>query len=114
MNRSLQSSTLVESVIGMVIIAVSFSIALMTLGTVLNSHKSTMKFRVQKVLDSIIADTHRQQRYFDESMVLEDFLVQKKVTVLPHQESLFQISWEVLGIDGKLICEQREIIFFHE
>lgn len=110
-NYRLQSSTLVESVVGMVIISVAFAIGLLVVEMVLNSNKAAFKYRIARQINELSIQTSLKDLYMEETFDGADFTIEKKIIPYEQYHDLYQLTFSAYDLKGKLVLEQKELIY---
>ena len=112
--NTLKATTIVESIIAMTIISISFAIGLMVVEMVLNSNKAPFRYRVKSAVQQQVLLTKTNQNYLDAVINQPDFIIEQKVN--PYQEltHLFELRLKVKDLQDATILEHKELIYVPE
>lgn len=112
----LQAFTIVESMMAMVIIMISFTAGMTIYLTVLEGDAFPLKTKAKNALAIVFETTQKERRFIDETLHQDGLTIQKKV--LPYkayegilkQNNVYQVSLEAYCPDEKLIAVQEHLI----
>lgn len=107
----LRSSTLIESVIAMVIIAVAFSIAWMTIGSVFRTDKRMVKFRVEKAMATIEMEMINNRNFIDATLIEKGFIIEKKILPVLNKRNLVRLNLKAISESGEVVLEKNKMIY---
>ena len=110
----LNGTTIVESIIAMTIISISFSIGLMVVEMVLNSNKSAFRYRVKNAIHQEAISTKNNQNYLDEIISMPDFIIERKVNAYQESEHLFELRLIGKDLNDNHIVEYKELVYVPE
>lgn len=112
----LQAFTIVESMMAMVIIMISFTAGMTIYLTALQGDAFPLKTKAKNALNIAYQNTKKEQRFLDETFNQNGLIIEKKV--LPYeayqsvleQENMYQISLKAYSPDEKLIASEEHLI----
>jgi hypothetical protein len=112
----LQAFTIIESMMAMVIIMISFTAGMTIYLTVLQVDAFPLKTKGRNALNIAYKTTKNEQRFLDETFNQNGLTIEKKV--LPYkayqgvleQENIYQVSLKAYSPDEKLVAVQEHLI----
>ena len=110
----LKASTLIEVLVAMVIISISFAIGLAVITNVINSSNQKQKLDAFLLADSVAVQTIKEERYFDENYEFENFNLVKTVHQHQKNNNLEIIQIAVFDKTKKKILTKKWIQFTQE
>ena len=113
-NSKLQASTLIESLIAMIIIVLSIGISAMIYSSILSSDKEFIKLKANKLIDAECVKTKTQQLFVDSEVKIDEFVIEKKISLYNDTENLYQISFMATDVNGNTIAIRNELIINDE
>ncbi|MFN6945505.1 MAG: prepilin-type N-terminal cleavage/methylation domain-containing protein [Cytophagaceae bacterium] len=108
MSKSLKGVSLIEVVIAMVIIAITYSIGIMIYINVLYSSYDIRKIEAIHLADNCANKALHEKTFYDEQIEFNDFYVERKVS--PHQNGLMRMDIEVYSKNNKLLAKRKELV----
>jgi len=107
----IQSSTLVESLIAMVVIVVCFGIGVMIYVNVLNSDKHNMKMKAVLIMNNEAIDTKKNKNFIDYEKQVGDFRIMRIISPYQQCEDLFYLKFIAISINTeKTIATHDELV----
>lgn len=110
LNHRLKASTLMESLIAMIIIVVSFGVATLIYSNVLDSDKQRLQLKAILVLNQEAIETKTEKTFLDSEKQIGDWTIKKTVEKYPQTEILYAIGLSVIDKNGKIIATRNELI----
>ena len=110
LNKKLQASSLVESLIAMVIIIACFSIAVLIYSSVIDSDKELSRVRADLWMDEVYVDTIEKDKYVDEETTINGYKLVKTVGMYKNAENVYQLNLKVVDAEGIIIKSQDYLI----
>lgn len=112
----LQAFTIVESMMAMVVIMISFTAGMTIHLTVLEGDAFPLKTKANNALNLAYEATKKEQRFLDETFNQNGLMIEKKI--LPYnayqgvfeQENIYQVSLKAYSPDEKLVAAQEHLI----
>jgi hypothetical protein len=112
----LEAFTIVESMMAMVIIMISFTAGMNIYLTVLQGDAFPLKTKAKNALNIAYEITKNEQRFLDENFNQNGLMIEKKV--LPYeayqgilkQENIYQVSLKAYSPDEQLVAVQEHLI----
>ncbi|PCJ87266.1 MAG: hypothetical protein COA57_04870 [Flavobacteriales bacterium] len=110
LKQKIKATTLVETLIAMVIVMITFGLGLMIYVNVMNSGNQQLKLNAQLLMNQMAAETKTDNNFLDEEMETETLKIIK--TVLPYEGSkrLNILMFEAFNKGGKKVTERKELI----
>lgn len=112
----LQAFTIVESMMAMVIIMISFTAGMTIYLTVLQGDAFPLKTKAKNALNIAYETTKKEQRFLDENFTQNGLMIEKKVVPykayqgILKQENIYQVSLKAYSPDEKLVAVQEHLI----
>lgn len=91
--------TLIESLVAMTILSIVVTISFMTVEWVLNSTRLPLNLRAKLNLEQVVADLKVNNRYFDETIEVEGFLIKKMLLPVAELKQCYRL--ELTAYDEK-------------
>ena len=110
LTKKINASTLVESLIAMVVVVISFGIATTIYVNVLSSGEEFQRLKAVAILQKIAMETKQNRLYLDDNIVVDQFIVEKKVISYNGQKHLFQLKLKAYVQKEKQLDEYNELI----
>lgn len=107
----LKGSTLIETLVAMVIIIICFGIGLLIYVNVLASDNRYQKFHAFNLLKNLSLSIQQENNFLDGDFEVDNIILKKRVVKYPMATGLVQLSLSAYGKNGKLLAQQREILF---
>ena len=107
----LKSATLVEAIISILIISISFSIGLAVILNSIQPFKTLDKVSLDAAINSMIINTKEQNYYIDETKKYKEFSIEKTVTNVANYEDVLQIHFKVRNTKNKITYERIEWVY---
>jgi hypothetical protein len=109
-----KASTLIEVVVAMVIMFITFGLGMMIYHNVLKSGINLQNIKADHLSSQIVEETIKARSYFDEEMELQDLLVKKRIGPYQNNSSLLLLEIQVFSKDAKLLAETSQLILADE
>jgi len=112
----LEAFTIVESMMAMVIIMISFTAGMTIYLTILQGDAFPLKTKAGNALDIAYEITKREQRFLDESFNQNGLTIKKEVRPyqayqgILAQENIYQVSLKAYSPDKRLVAVQEHLI----
>ncbi len=110
LNDRLKASTLIEVIVGLVIIIITFGIVFKLLVNVNRSENLRLKCNASLVMDEIINSSKQQMNYIDDDIDYGYMHIEKSVAPYENNKNLKVIHLKAFDRNNKLILEKKEII----
>ena len=107
----LKATTIIESMVAMVIIVVSFGIAMMIYMNVLSTDQLSPQTKADILLQEEMVETKKNRRFFKETKEIDGILLEKEVLPYPGSPDAYVIVLTMRDAKGKIIREVREIVY---
>lgn len=112
----LQAFTIVESMMALVIIMISFTAGMTIYLTILEGDAFPLKTKANNALDIAYKKTKQEQRFLDERFNQDGLFIEKKVSPYKayqgvlKQENIYQVSLKAYSANEKLVAAQEHLI----
>jgi hypothetical protein len=110
LTKKIQAATLIESLIAMVIVMLSFGIATTVYVNVISSGNQLQKLKSELLLKRIASETIKAHLFLDEKITVDEITVQKKITSYNGSKDLLEISLQAFSSNEKLLCSYNILI----
>ena len=110
-NNHLKASSLIEVVVAMVILSVTFTVCLMVFNNITRSTYSLRQMKYSLILQNLKLKTEQEKSYFDEVISEENEIVYKKVSHYNNRENLILLEFEVVDAGNEVIAERKDLIY---
>lgn len=107
----LKATTLIEALVAMVVVMLSFGIAVTIFANVTESSPLNEKIRVEVLLQELLAKTKIEKNFLDGEMQSNGIKVQKKVAPYAAARGLSILCLTAFDRNNKIIVERKELIF---
>lgn len=105
-----RGSTLIETLVAMVIVVISFGSGMMVYLNVSGNSSTSKKSDACLVLQEVYHETMLQEDFFDENTETKGLTVEKKIEDYEGSDNLFVLRISVFSGEHKLLVDYREII----
>lgn len=105
-----KAATLLESLVAMVIVLLSFGIALMIYVNITNSNNSQLKLNAYLSLNEVLAETVQDEAYTDEETEKGVLKIVKTVQPYGRSKNLVEIHLEARDVNGKVLSVLDKIV----
>ncbi len=108
---AVKGSSLMESLVALSIVSISFVAGMMLVGILLSSQDSALKLRAEMALKVIAFDTKSNEHFIDEWIDSADFSVKKEI--IPFQDSKNTYTLKLIATDAKskILTTYQELIY---
>lgn len=113
LNFKIKAFTIVESMVSMVIVMLVFSLTSMVIVNVIKSGVSRDKQNAYMFVNAIRNETIQQARFIDETVEVNDILIQKTILEYKKSENLKVLLIEAFKGETKLF-ESKEIVMVEQ
>lgn len=110
LNRHLEAYTIIESIIALVIILLTFSFAMVVIINVFKGSQWEKEFIVYKELKNVAAETKTKKLFIDRQIKYEDYEIKITVTNYSQAKNPLTLTIEAYDADGKKITEHHELV----
>jgi hypothetical protein len=109
-----KASSLIEVIVAMVVMVITFGIGMMIYHNILNSGINLQNIKAEMLLSKVSEETSLLKSYFDEDIIEGELLVRKKVGKYTDNASLLLVEIQVYSKDEKLLAEGNYLILADE
>ena len=110
LNHTLKAATLMESLIAMIIIVVSFGVATMIYSNVLDSDKQRLQLKAILMLNQEAIETKTEKTFLVMEKPVGDWTLKKTVEKYPQSENIYTLALSISDGNGKTIAARNELI----
>ena len=110
LTKKIKGSTLVESLIAMVVVMVSFGVATTVYVNVLSSRDEIQKLKSMTILKKLAFESKQNRLFLDDNITVDGFVIEKKVVSYNGQKDLFQLKLKAFNQNEKQLAEYNELI----
>ncbi|MFK8103064.1 MAG: hypothetical protein AB8G15_11085 [Saprospiraceae bacterium] len=107
----LVATTIIESMVAMVIIVLSFGVGMMIYMNVIGGDQLIAKTKADILLQEELVQTKKMKRLYDETKRVEGMILAKEVTPYLDQENAFVVVVKAIDPAGVTIREIKEVIY---
>lgn len=112
--QKLKAISIIESMVAMVLIVISFGAGMALFLQILTTDKLTSNTKARVILNQIIEESKYSQKYIDETLEREGLTIEKKISPYDKQANAYIISLEALDSKYHQLVQIREIIYIPE
>jgi len=109
-SAKLPGATLLESLVAMVIVLLSFGIALMIYVNVANSNNSPRRLNAYLALTEALVETIEDSAFTDEELKKETLTIVKTVQPYGRSKTLIEIHLEARDLNGQVVAVLSKIV----
>lgn len=110
LKQKVKASTLIESIVGLVIILTAFGIALMIHLNVLSSSRNWSKLEGKLILDKETIEITTSNLYIDDELKVGGYRLEKKFFPYRNNSKLMHMRLILFNINGKVIATRDQVI----
>lgn len=110
LTKKIPGATLIEALIAMVIVMLSFGIAITVYVNVISSGNQSQKLKCQFLLKKIAIETKQNHLFLDEKISSDEITVQKTVTPYSGNKNILQLNLKAYSPNEKLLSEYNELV----
>lgn len=110
----MKSSSLIEVIVAMVIMVITFGVGMMIYHNILKSGTNLQNIKAEMLLSKVFEETSQLKSYFDEDINEGELIVKKKVGKYPNNSSLLLLEIQVYSKEEKLLAEGNYFILVDE
>lgn len=110
------ASTIVESILAMLVLMISFGGGMTLYLTVLQGDAFPLKTKANNVLHSVFETTKQEQRFLDETLSREGLIIEKEVrpydspTHLLPSTNVYHLELKAYSPDRRLVAQEQHLI----
>ena len=110
LTKKVKASTLIEVMVAMIIVMISFGIAMIIYINVTRSDNQVQKLKVQLLLNETAIKTSNENSFMDEKTETDGIFVNKTVNSYNGIPGLNFLLLEAFDANGKKIAERKELV----
>lgn len=111
LNLKLKAATIIESIVAMTLIMISFGIAMMIFVNINKSNNNFQKFRAKLIINEMAEKTINENNYTNEVIKGKNIKVTRTISSYKSYTDLKLLLIEAHNSEGKKIAERKELIF---
>lgn len=110
LNKKLKAGTILETMVALTIVMISFGIALMIFNNVNKSNSNFLKIKAALILNEAAQNAVQEKLFIDNTFEQEGISVIQKVEAFENMPDIKFLHLEAKKPDGKIIAERKELI----
>jgi Tfp pilus assembly protein PilV len=110
LKRTYKAFSLVESLVGMIIILITFSIGIMIFNEVMLSSNSRQRIHADLLIQKTIDETIEKNEFIDQSIATGTYTIEKKVSPYKSEKNLSILEIKIFNADKKLVASQKKLV----
>ena len=110
LTKKIKGSTLIEVLVAMIIVMVSFGIAMAIFMNISSSGNHAQQLKAQLLLNKAAIRTKAENSFIDEISEGESIIINKTVTSYNGIPGLNLLLLQAFDINGKKIAERKELV----
>jgi len=112
--KKIPASTLPETIISLIILLTSFSVAVMLISSLFKETLSENETLLHLKLQEFKAKSLNEHRYFDESIEYKDYVMVKRVFPSVYNPNLIHLSFYALNLKNDTLEKQERFVYVPE
>ena len=109
--KKLKAISVVESMVAMVLIVLSFGAGMALFLQVMTTDRLTSHTRARVVLQQVMVETKQTQRYLNETLELEGLTIEKKIETYPAGTDTYVLHLQAMDSKYEQLVHIREILY---
>jgi len=110
LNKSLQGSSIVETITALLIIIISFGAGMSIYLNIITNEQTISKSKANIVLETIMAETIEQKRFLDETIQLHGLIIEKAILPFTEKEDHRICALTAYDQEGQMIHLIKSVI----
>lgn len=110
LTKKVKASTLIEVMVALIIVMISFGIAMAIYVNVTHSDNQTQKLKAQLLLNETAIKTTNENSFIDEKTEMDGISVIKTVSSYEGTPGLHLLFLEAFDVNAKKIAERKELV----
>lgn len=110
LRKKITASTLIESLIAMVVVMISFGVATTIYLNVMGAGKEQQKLKSRLIVEQLAFEAKKKHLFIDEKLSVGGFVVEKKVSHYKGKDNLVCLQFIVLDGNEKVMTRYNELI----
>lgn len=107
----IKSATLIEAIVAILIISISFSVGLSILLNSIKPLKSNDFRNLNTSINKILIHTKEEQHYYDEQIKFKEYTIEKKVSNYEQYTDVLLVKFSIKNSKNKVIYERENWIY---
>jgi len=112
--KKINSSTLVETIMAMLIVTMVFSIASVVMVNISKNSNNSLKTKAYIFTNDIWVKTHSEKQYIDQDFKLDNILVKRTILEYNNSSELFKLTISAYNMQNHKLFEKNELIIIEE
>lgn len=109
--EKLKAISVVESMVAMVLIVLSFGAGMALFLQVMTTDRLTSNTKARVVLNQVLVETKQSQSYLDETLERQGLTIEKKIIPYETRTDTYIINLEALDSKYEQLVQIREIVY---
>ena len=114
LKTKIKASILVETIVAMLLITISFTMAFMVILNVSKNSNNSLKTKAYILSNDVLVKTKSEKQYFDQDFVFGNITVKRTITEYENNEELFQLNLSTFDYRNHKLFEQNELIIIEQ
>ncbi|HET6243889.1 MAG: hypothetical protein H0V01_04385 [Bacteroidetes bacterium] len=110
LTKKIKASTLIEVIVALIIVMITFGIAMVIFINVTHSDNQVQKLKASLILNESALKTSKENSYIDEKTEVDGLFINKTINPYENIPGLNLVLFEAFDVNGKIIAERRELI----
>jgi type II secretory pathway pseudopilin PulG len=107
LNHKYRAFSLVEAMVGMILILITFGIGMMIFDQVLSSSNNRQRLHAEIAAKKLISESIEKKDLTDKTITTETYVFERKITPYKNAKNLNMIEVKVFNSDKKLLVTQK-------
>jgi len=110
LKRKYKAFSLVESLVGMIIILITFSVGLMIFNELMLSSNNRQRIHADMLIQKTLTETIDKNEFIDQSIATETYIIEKKVSPYKSEKNISVLEIKIFNADKKLVANQKMLV----
>lgn len=110
LSKKLKAGTILETMVALTIVMISFGIALMIFNNVNKSNSNFLKIKASIMLNEAAKNATQEKLYIDNSFEQDGISITQKIENFDNLSDIKLLYLEARNKEGKVIAERKELI----
>ncbi len=114
LSHKIQASTLVETIVAMLIITITFSMAFLIILNISKNSNNSLRTKAYFATSNVMVQTVSEKEYYDQDFTFGNITVKRIVSEYEKYDELFQINYSAYNSRNQKLFEQNELIIIEK
>ncbi len=110
----LKATTLIESMVAMILIVVSFGIGMMIYFNVLNGTRLQQKMQAELLLNTVLENTKKTSSFVEEAIELNGLIVTKETSPYRSYDNVRLLHLKAYDQKSNFIIDLKEVVYISD